>query len=168
MASKPSPACKAMNLKKTLANIRAALQRRGNSAQDAEDLVQEAWIRLTGYQRENVVDQPEAFMMRTALNLSIDAHRARVTRGEEVLAEELVIIDLGPTAEDTLLAKERIARLSKGISRLSNRTRSVFLAHRIDGLPYAEIAKLHGINVTTVHQHIAKATLRLTSWMEGW
>jgi RNA polymerase sigma factor (sigma-70 family) len=157
-----------MNLKKTLANIRAALQRRGSSEQDAEDLVQEAWIRLTGYQREKVVDQPEAFMMRTALNLSIDAHRARMTRGEEVLVEELVLIDLGPTTEDMVLAKERIARFSEGISRLSERTRAIFLAHRIDGLPYAEIAKQHGITVTTVHHHIAKATLRLAQWMEGW
>ncbi|MBI3348589.1 MAG: RNA polymerase sigma factor, partial [Burkholderiales bacterium] len=70
----------AMNLKLTLATIRAALQRRGNSAHDAEDLVQEAWVRLACYEREQVVVQPEAFMMRTALNLSIDAHRARVTR----------------------------------------------------------------------------------------
>eukprot|EP01031_Cornospumella_fuschlensis_P020646 gene20646-25312_t len=96
-----------MNIKKTLANIRAVLLRRGNSAQDAEDLVQEAWVRLAGYQREQVVAQPEAFMMRAALNLSIDAHRARMTRGDEVLVEEAVIIDLAPTAEDSMLAKER-------------------------------------------------------------
>jgi len=157
-----------MNIKKTLASIRAALRRRGNSAQDAEDLVQEAWVRLVGYQREQVVAQPEAFMMRTALNLSIDAHRARMTRGDEVLAEEVLIIDLAPTAEDSMLAKERVARLSVGVSRLSETTRAILLSHRLDGLTYAEIARARGISVTTVHTHVAKATLQLTSWMEGW
>ena len=158
----------AMNLKLTLATIRAALQRRGNSAHDAEDLVQEAWVRLACYEREQVVVQPEAFMMRTALNLSIDAHRARVTRGEEVLVEDVVLIDLGPTAEGAVLAKERLARLSVGISRLNETTRSIFLSHRIDGLPYSEIAQAHGVSITTVHKHVARATLQLTTWMEGW
>ena len=157
-----------MNLKATFASIRAALRRRGSSAQEADDLVQEAWVRLACYEREQVVAQPEAFMMRTALNLSIDAHRARVTRGEEVLAEEMVLIDFAPTAEAVLLAKERLARLSVGISRLSDTTRTIFLAHRIDGLPYCEIARAHGLSSTAVQKHIAKATLQLTAWMEGW
>ena len=157
-----------MNIKKTLSSIHAALRRRGNSAQDAEDLVQEAWVRLAGYQREQVVVQPEAFMMRTALNLSIDAHRARATRGDEVLVEESVIIDLAPTAEDSMLAKERLARLSEGLSRLSETSRAILLAHRLDGLTYGEIARAQGVSVTTVHTHIAKATLQLTTWMKGW
>jgi RNA polymerase sigma factor (sigma-70 family) len=150
------------------ARVRSALMRRGRSEQDADDLVQEAWLRLARYEQEQPVERPEAFLMRAALNLSIDAHRAQLTRGEEVLVEDTVIIDLAPTAETVLLAKERLARLSVGISRLSDTTRSVFLAHRIDGMSYTEIAQAHGISVSAVHQHIAKATFKLTSWMEGW
>ena len=157
-----------MNLQATFARIRSALQRRGNTAQDAEDLVQEAWVRLACYEREQVVAQPEAFMMRTALNLSIDAHRARVTRGDEVLVEDVVLLDIEPTAEAVLLGKERLTRLSLGVGRLSETTRSIFLSHRIDGLPYSAIARAHGVSITTVHKHVAKATLQLTSWMEGW
>jgi RNA polymerase sigma factor (sigma-70 family) len=157
-----------MDIQQALANIRAALRRRGNSVQDAEDLVQEAWVRLARYQREQVVDQPEAFMMRIALNLSIDAHRTRMTRGDEVLAEDVVIIDLAPTAEESILAKERVARLNEGVNRLSETTRAIFLCHRLDGLTYGEIARARGVSVSTVHTHVAKATLQLTRWMEGW
>jgi len=156
------------NWLETLARVRGALMRRGRSAQDADDLVQEAWVRLACYEQEQPVERPEAFMMRAALNLSIDAHRAQVTRGEEVLVEDVVILDVAPTAEAALLAKERLARLSLGLSRLSETTRSVFLAHRVDGLPYSAIAESHGIGISTVHKHIAKATLQLTAWMEGW
>jgi RNA polymerase sigma-70 factor (ECF subfamily) len=72
-----------------------------------------------------------------------------------------------PTAEASLLAKERLSRLSLGIGRLPDTTRIIFLSHRIDGLPYTEIARIHSVSVTTVHKHIAKATLQLTTWMEG-
>lgn len=154
--------------RETLSRVRSALMRRGRSAHDADDLVQEAWVRLACYEGKQPVERPEAFLMRTAINLSIDAHRAHVTRGAEVLAEEVVLIDIAPTAEAVLLAKERLTRLSEGISRLSETTRRVFLAHRIDGFPYSEIARAQGISISTVHKHIAKATLQLTTWMEGW
>lgn len=156
------------NLRETLARVRGALMRRGRNAHEADDLVQEAWVRLACYEREQPVERPEAFLMRTALNLSIDTHRAQMTRGDEVLVEDIVLIDFAPTAEATLLAKERLERLSVGISRLNETTRNIFLSHRIDGLTVVEIARLQGLSTTTVHKHIAKATLQLTTWMEGW
>ena len=148
--------------------VRAALLRRGRSAHDADDLVQEAWVRMACYQRDQVVEQPEAFLMRTALNLSIDAHRARTVHGEEVDLEEVVLLDLSPGTEAVVLAKERMARLSECLGRLSDKTRDIFLAYRIDGLTYQQIAQRHGLSISTVEKHIAKATLQLTTWMEGW
>lgn len=148
--------------------VRAALMRRGRSEQDAEDLVQEAWVRLACYERDKPVEQPEAFLMRTALNLSIDAHRARQTRGEEVALDDVVLLDTSPGAEDVLLNRERLVRLGQCLARLNDKTRAIFLAHRLDGTPYQEIARQHGLSVSAVEKHIAKAVLLLTSWMEGW
>ena len=147
--------------------VRAALMRRGRSSHDAEDLVQEAWIRLTSYERDHVVDQPEAFLMRTALNLSIDAHRLRVSHGEEVLVDDVVLIDLAPTAEAVLLAKERKERLGFWLSRLSPKTRDIFISHRLEGMSYREIAQRHGLSISAIEGHIAKATMQLAIWMDG-
>ena len=148
--------------------VRAALMRRGRTRHDAEDLVQEAWVRLAFYEREHVVARPEAFLMRTALNLSIDGHRTQVARGEEVVIDEVVLVDGSPSAEVTLLARERNARLLICLARLSERTREIFLAHRFEELTYQEIAQRHQLSISTVEKHIAKATMQLTSWMEGW
>lgn len=156
------------NWQSVFSRVRSALMRRGRSEQDADDLVQEAWIRLACYQRDQPVDQPEAFLMRAALNLSIDAHRARVVRGEEVLLDDVVLIDATPGADAVLLARERVARLSQGLGRLNEKTRAIFLAHRIDGISYQEIARQHAMSVSAVEKHVAKAMLVLTSWMEGW
>jgi len=152
----------------TLSRVRGALMRRGRTVHDADDLVQEAWVRLACYEREQPVDKPEAFLMRAALNLSIDTHRARVTRGEEVLLDEVVLVDTSPGVEATLLGRERIARLSVCLRRLSEKTRVIFLSHRVDGLTYQEIAQRHELSISTVEKHVAKATLQVTSWMEGW
>jgi DNA-directed RNA polymerase specialized sigma24 family protein len=56
------------------------------------------------------VDKPEAFLMRAALNLSIDAYRLRQSHGEEVLLEDVVLLDASPSAEALLLAREQVAR----------------------------------------------------------
>lgn len=156
------------NWQAAFGRVRAALMRRGRTVHDADDLVQDAWIRLACYEREQTVAKPEAFLMRTALNLSIDAHRMRVNHGEEVLLEDEVLIDTTPTAEAVVLAQERLARLSVCLGRLNEKTRDIFLAHRVDGMSYQQIAQRHQLSISTVEKHIAKATLRVTRWMEGW
>lgn len=150
------------------ARVRAALLRRGGSPQDADDLVQEAWVRLACYEGDQVVIEPEAFMMRTALNLSIDKHRMLVNHGEELELDEVVLIDGAPDTEAVVLARERMARLSVCLDRLNEKTRDIFLAYRVDGLTYREIAERHGLSTSTVEKHVAKATLQITAWMEGW
>jgi len=157
-----------INWKVAMSRVRAALMRRGRSGHDADDLVQEAWVRLACYEREQTVDRPEAFLMRTALNLSIDKHRVQSNHGEEVVLDEVVLIDTSPDAEAILLSRERMARMSLGLDRLSDQTRRIFLAHRVDGLTYREIAQRHQLAISTVEKHVAKATLQLTTWMEGW
>lgn len=147
--------------------IRSALKRRG-ATQDTDDYIQEAWARLVSYERGQVVEQPEAFLMKTAINLSIDAHRARVVHGEQVVLEEVILVDDSPPVESIVLGRERMVRLEQCLARLGEKPRDMFMAHRLDGLTYREIADQHGLSISTVEKHIAKATLQLITWMEGW
>ena len=149
------------------ARIRSALRRRG-AAQDTDDYIQEAFARLASYEREQVVLEPEAFLMRTAINLSIDAHRARVVHGEQVVLEEVILVDDAPPVESVVLGRERLARLEQCLGRLGEKPREIFLAHRVDGLTYREIADQQGLSISTVEKHVAKATMQLINWMEGW
>lgn len=142
--------------------------RRGRTVHEAEDLVQEAWVRMSGHAGREAVSNPEAFLMRTALNLSIDAHRARRAQGDEVALDDVVLADVAPGVEDVLLGRERMARMSVCLGRLPERTRGIFLAHRLDGRSYTDIARELGISVNAVEKHVTKATLLLTCCMEGW
>lgn len=156
------------NWQPVFSRIRAALMRRGRTRQDADDLVQEAWLRLARFEKRASVQEPEAFLMRTALNLSIDDHRTTRNRGEQVLLEDVELVDATPTAETILLARERIVRLSESLATLDAKTRRIFLAHRVDGLSYSEIAKELRLSESAVEKYVARATLHITRDMEGW
>ncbi|MFN3630914.1 MAG: sigma-70 family RNA polymerase sigma factor, partial [Casimicrobiaceae bacterium] len=125
------------------------------------------------YELDHTVAKPDAFLMRTALNLAIDAYRAQRSRGEPVLLEdmtldELLQADSAPTTEATVLAKERLARLAQSLVDVGAKTRRIYLAHRLDGLRYQEIAQRHGMSVSAVEKHVAKATMAVMQGMEGW
>ena len=156
------------DLRGAFLRVKRALMRRGRSAHDADDLLQEAWVRLACYEREHPVSNPDAFLMRAALNLSIDTHRLRQSHGEEVQLEDVVLLDATPSAESVLLARERMARLGVCLGRLSDTTREIFLAHRLDGQSYQEIAQQRGISPNAVAEHVSKALLQITTWMEDW
>jgi len=156
-----------------LARVKAALMHRGCTRDDAEDLAQEAYLKLICYELEHAVDRPDAFLMRTALNLAIDAYRVQRNRGELVLLEDLTIEELAradpaPTAEARLFAKERLLRVAEGLMDVSVKTRVIYLAHRLDGMTYQEIAEVQGLSVSAVEKHVAKATMAVMQWTEGW
>ena len=165
-----TPCCLAMvkNWHAAFSRVRLALMRRGRTEHDAEDLVQEAFLRLAQYQRHQVVMKPEAFLMRSALNLSADAYRASSVRGEQVLIEDAVLVDTAPSVEAVLLGRERMTRMSECLAGLNEKTRDIFLAHRIHGMSYQEIARHQRLSVSAIEKHIAKATLMVTIGMEGW
>jgi RNA polymerase sigma factor (sigma-70 family) len=92
----------------------------------------------------------------------------RLSRGDEVQLEEVVLIDATPTGEAVVLSRERMARMSICLPRLNDKTRHIFAAHRIEGLSYEQIAQRHQLSISTVEKHIAKALVQITGWMEGW
>lgn len=152
-----------LSLARRLQKLRRLLRRRGASAPDAEDLVQEAVLRLHIYTREGgEVRDTNAFLFRTAMNLSVDTHRrSRLELYETAPVEELNIIDLAPAPDEVLAAEQRLERMKETLDRVSSRTREVFFMHRLQGFSHAEIAKQLRISISTVEKHIASAVTLL-------
>src|ERR1700733_1167142 len=93
-----------------LQRIQKLLRRRGASPEDAEDLVQEAVVRLFSYTRKaGEVRNAEAFLTRTALNLAVDLHRStRRARFEPEPVELMDLLDIGPSPDEVLAAEQRL------------------------------------------------------------
>jgi RNA polymerase sigma factor (sigma-70 family) len=142
-----------------LRSLHRFLCRRGASPQLAEDLVQEAMLRLHVYACEGKeVRNAEAFLRRTAMNLAVDVHRhERADRFEAAPVEELELLDVAPAPDEVLAAEQRLFRMKEALDCVSVRTRDVFFMHRLQGLSHAEISKLLGISVSAVEKHVASA-----------
>lgn len=156
------------DLKAVFSRVRAVLRRRGASPHDADDFVQEAWLRMTRRLDGAAVPSPEAYLTRTAINIAIDAHRARAAHGAETAVDELQVIDVAPGVEAQLLGKERMDRLWTCLERMPERTREILLAHRVGERTYADIGREFGISESVVGKHVARGTALLATWMEGW
>ena len=146
-----------------------AVRRATGSADAAEDLMHSAFIRLSEYTRREAVENPSAFLVRTAANLAVDERRrVRVRRESPLDIDEMLEISDGqPLATEVLAARERLEKGMAALESLGPRTREIFLLHRLDGLKYREIAARLDITVSAVEKHIAKASLFLVNWVEG-
>lgn len=139
--------------------LRGLLRRRGQRLEDAEDLVQEAFVRLQAYCEEgNEVRSTEAFLVRTALNLASNARRLdRSHLFVRDKVEDLELIDLAPTPDEVLAAEECLYGIERLLMGLGRRTREVFFMHRLHGMSYVQIADHFDISVSAIEKHIASA-----------
>ena len=62
---------------------------------------------------------------------------------------------------------EFLERLNQAIANLARRDRDIFLAHRVDGLSYHEIADGTGLSVRRVERHIARALYAIDRTLDG-
>lgn len=146
-----------------------AVRRAVRGSDAAEDLLHSAFVRLSEYKDRDAVENPSAFVVRTAANLAVDERRrARVRRENPIdVGEMLEISDGQPLHTEVLAARERLEKVMAALESLGPRTREIFLLHRLDGLKYREIAARLDITVSAVEKHIAKASLFLVNWVEG-
>jgi RNA polymerase sigma factor (sigma-70 family) len=151
--------------RKNLRRLHDLLHRRGWKRQDAEDVIQDAFLRMQAYCNEGgQVRNTEAFLVRTVLNLSTNSRtRDRSHLFVDESAEEVsVLLGVAPAPDELLAAEERLREVSALIDAMTPRTREIFLLHYIDNYSYPQIARQLGISVSAVEKHVARAMLALT------
>ncbi|MBW8304163.1 MAG: RNA polymerase sigma factor [Brevundimonas sp.] len=131
--------------------FRARLTRR-YGAQEAEDLIQETWLRLAPYQGVREITHPQALLLRIASNLAADRtarrfHRSRHAR--EVGQLEGWGFEM-PAQADEVLAKQLVLGLPVPL-------RDVFVLSRFGGLTNTQIGEQLGISPKTVEWRMTKA-----------
>jgi RNA polymerase sigma-70 factor (ECF subfamily) len=124
------------------------------SLQDAEDVVQEAFVRACGrwsYMRDYQI--PEAWVRRAALHLAASGLRRARRRAK-------LLVRLGPAADVPALSVEAVA-LTRTLRRLPLRGRQVLVLHHAVGLPVQEVARELGVPVGTVTARLSRARATL-------
>lgn len=117
--------------------LRLAYRMLGSTA-EAEDVVQDAWLRWRRVDREKV-REPAAFLTRTVTRLCLDAMSTARVRRETYVGSWLPEPILEPEEEE-IRPDELTLTLMLALERLSPLERAAFLLHDVFGVPLDEVA----------------------------
>ncbi len=125
------------------------------SVADAEDVVQDAWLRWSAADRSDVAD-PKAYLVRITSRLALDrlgaAHTRRETYVGPWLPEPLVTERAPDPGEAAEVAEQVSLALLVVLETLSPLERAVFVLREVFGLPAAEVAAAVGRSEAAVRQ----------------
>jgi len=123
------------------------------SAADAEDVLQETWLRWVEVDAARV-DDPRAYLVRITTRQSLNRLRAMKRRRESYVGQWLPepLLTSPDVAEDVELAESVSMALLVVLETLSPTERAVFVLREVFGAPYEEIAEAVGKSVAAVRQ----------------
>ncbi len=134
----------------------------------AEDVVQEAWIRLSSRHGRGVeILNPLNYLYSIVRNLALDIlnRRSRETIDDTTLAPYDTIPHEQPSAEEVVFHRDRLQVLAEAIAELPERTQVAFRMYRLEEKTLQVIADHLGISVARTFQLVrdagAHATRRL-------
>ncbi len=129
------------------------------SVTDAEDAVQEAWLRWSSVDNSSV-DNSRAFLVRVTTRLAIDRLRRVKARRESYVGPwlpEPILTDQEDPSEDAATAESVSMAMLVVLETLSPLERAVFVLREAFGMPHAEIADVLGRNEEAVRQLARRA-----------
>ncbi|MEX0297605.1 MAG: RNA polymerase sigma factor [Kordiimonas sp.] len=142
---------------------------------EAEEIVQEAFVRFQKKYDPTTVDSPAALLARIAANLVIDRVRERdaraaredawgklYTEGADGDASASKSVD----PARALSARQQVELAMSVLEGLPQKTRQVFLLHRVEGLSHSEISSRIGMPKSTIEKHMIRAIKALAKIRE--
>lgn len=159
------------------------------SPQEAEEVVQEAFLTLYRHAPDNPPRNLGGWLHRVAVNRSLDRIRSRTRRGEVELLEDRQAggmaaaletapgpgADLGAGGSAAGTAGGSTAAggapygvgldLERAIERLPERTRMIFLLHDVEGFKHREIGEMLEISDGTSKSQLFRARALLRDWL---
>jgi RNA polymerase sigma factor (sigma-70 family) len=132
------------------------------NSEDANDLAQEAFLRMHKFQQSSQLENARAFLYRTANNLVIDQMRRAQVHDRYLHSTSCQDWDdetdeCAPSAERTASAEQELAHIYQLIEQLPPKIRRAFVLHRNSDRSYQQIADEMGVSTSMVEKYIVKA-----------
>lgn len=132
---------------------------------EAQDLVQEVYLRILRMDRPDVIRSPRAYLFTVAASVAFEYRQKRCTRPLHVALDDVVVDSMpadsevfGATAPETAAATaELVGQLAGLLGELPPKVRAALIwAHR-DGHTYEEISVRLSVPLNRVKKYLAKA-----------
>lgn len=144
------------------AAVRGWLRRFVVNRDEADDLIQEAYARLSALEAVEHIDRPDGYFFQTVRNLLLEqVRRSHIVSIESVTEiDALPIYSDEPSPEQAVAARRELEKVFSLIEGLPERCRRIFELRKIHGLSQREIAKKMGVSESIVENDGARG-LRL-------
>jgi len=156
---------KIITLDETLSlNWKAILRhvRRAGAGDNAEDCVQELWIKVQAEPNAHV-SSPLNYLYRMATNLAIDQRRSDIRGRIREASYSLETsgrcgdADDAPSVDRILIGRQDLLAAKQSLDALGPRTKHIFLRARLDGANQNRIGGEMGITLSCVEKHLQRA-----------
>lgn len=137
-----------------LPRLRTLVRRIVRSPADAEDIAQDAFLRVWCAMEEGHVRSPSAVLFKTARNLALNHIRNRRSRAEP--ASDADFVSDAPTAEEQMIREENLQACRQVFDRLPLRCRETMALRVVDDLSYKEMSDRLGLSVSTLEKHFIR------------
>src|ERR671924_1678296 len=134
------------------------------SAADAEDVLQESWLRWAQVNHSQVSD-PRAYLIRVVTRQALNQMRTLSRRREDYVGEWLPepLLTSPDVAEDVELAESVSMAMLTVLETLTPTERAVFVLREVFELPFEEIAEATGKSAAAVRQIAHRARSHVTA-----
>jgi RNA polymerase sigma-70 factor (ECF subfamily) len=130
---------------------------RTGSAEDAKEILQEAYAKVLALDRSRTIGLLAGYLWRTAINLAMDRKREHAVRERFSHTAAYVAEKRHLSAESTCEARETLAIVDRAIGKLPPRCAEAFVLHVLKGLKQEEVGRAMGISGETVRKHVARS-----------
>ena len=129
-----------------------------SNAMDAEDCMQETFIKAFGKINSICDAPPEAWLKRIAINTCLDTLKSKKPDWEEA-DEPINIADEPPTDDETIQWK--VEQIKIAMAKLPTKYRTVLSLYLMEGFDHEEIAEILQMNEATVRSQYSRAKQKL-------
>lgn len=143
------------------------LARHAGSPDAARELLHDTWLRLARSPTTHAANAP-AYAYAAARHLLIDQHRRQqcnLAMERTAAGETEQGID---TTQHTAAHRQALGTIEDALSALPQRTREIFLHHRLLEAPQAELAQRHGVSLATVEREVMRGAAAVQAALDRW
>lgn len=144
----------------------AFLQCRLSSYSDAQEVAQEAYLRVLTMDNREDIDSLRSYLFKIAGNLAIDRLRKRKVRSDFAAAQpnEEPVGDATPVHH--AMAVEQVAGIRRALRDLPAKASQAFVMHVIEGRDFGTVAQTMNLSERMVRYHVANALAHCRAWVD--
>jgi RNA polymerase sigma-70 factor (ECF subfamily) len=144
-------------------HLRAVAYRMLGSASEADDAVQEAWLRLSRSEAD-AIENFTGWLTTVVGRVCLDVLRARRAQREDLVggdSPELVVVEVGGPEEEAVLADSVGLALLVVLETLTPAERLAFVLHDMFAVPFEDIGEIVGRSPAAARQLASRARRRV-------